>query len=270
MFWFGSRMLSTNMGIPLQVSIFVISDPVGQKLGVGGSTLHVLTELLKNYSNELYTKNILIIHSGGSSQRLPSYSVIGKIFTPVACKGLQCDSSVPQMLKLKFAMYLPFCQLLEPGVFVTCADDIETYCLDLDALDLEALKTADVVALAHPSDVKMGEGHGVYVFEGREVETASFVNAVKDCSEVLQKPSESAMREKGAVFMRDNNGTLKEKVWSDSVFWFSGSVCKKLVTWMVRMQFASDHRVGYLCPLFTLLGHQDENCKTFRLQELPF
>lgn len=42
--------------------------------------------------------------------------------------------SIPQMLDLKLAMYLPFCQLLQPGVFVTCADDIETYCHDAEKL----------------------------------------------------------------------------------------------------------------------------------------
>ena len=44
--------------------MLVIADPEGQKLGVGGSTLHVLTELLKSHGHDLYAKKILIIHSG--------------------------------------------------------------------------------------------------------------------------------------------------------------------------------------------------------------
>lgn len=104
-----------------KVPIHVIADPVDQKLGVGGSTLHVLSEMTKIYGSELHQKKLLIIHSGvnilfhiywyiswshigsllftadnyssfilnagGSSQRLPSYSVIGKIFAPVPCQG---------------------------------------------------------------------------------------------------------------------------------------------------------------------------------------
>ena len=31
------------------------------------------------------------------------------------------------MLDVKLALYLPFLQVLGPGVLVTCADDIETY-----------------------------------------------------------------------------------------------------------------------------------------------
>ena len=38
------------------------------------------------------------------------------------------------MLDLKLAMYHPFCSLLGKGVLITCADDIETYALDIDAI----------------------------------------------------------------------------------------------------------------------------------------
>ncbi|XP_042867302.1 fucose-1-phosphate guanylyltransferase-like [Penaeus japonicus] len=215
------------------VPIHVIADPVGQKLGVGGSTLHVLAEMTKVYGNDLHRKKLLIIHSGGSSQRLPSYSVIGKIFAPVPCQELIVGAAIPQMLDLKLAMYLPFCQLLEPGVFVTCADDIETYCLDAEKLDRKALETADVVALAHPSDIQTGEGHGVYVFEDQDLgDLAGGGSAlVRQCAEVLQKPSEGVMRAKGAVVTKEDNGSVREQVWSDSVFWLSAKLYDKLLKW---------------------------------------
>ncbi|XP_071513134.1 fucose-1-phosphate guanylyltransferase-like isoform X3 [Panulirus ornatus] len=76
-----------------KVPIYVVADPPDQKLGVGGSTLHVLSELHKELGNALYQKKLLVIHSGGSSQRLPSYSVLGKIFAPVPVKDLKAFNS---------------------------------------------------------------------------------------------------------------------------------------------------------------------------------
>lgn len=32
-----------------------------------------------------------------------------------------------QMLDMKLAMYIPFIRKMQPGVFVTCADDIEVF-----------------------------------------------------------------------------------------------------------------------------------------------
>ena len=53
-------------------------------------------------------------------------------------------------------------------------------------------------ALAHPSPISVGCGHGVYVlppFEDKDT-SASFMS---DCVQVLQKPSIEQMHEKGAV-----------------------------------------------------------------------
>ena len=73
---------------------------------------------------------------------------------------------------------------------------------------MEMLKSADVVALAHPSDVKTGEGHGVYVLENHVLEQTDSVNSVEECKEVLQKPTAAVMREKGAVFLKGNFNSL--------------------------------------------------------------
>ncbi|XP_064105131.1 fucose-1-phosphate guanylyltransferase-like isoform X1 [Macrobrachium nipponense] len=255
------------------VPVLVVADPDGEKLGVGGSTLHIMKELLKDYDDNLYSKKILIIHSGGSSQRLPSYSVLGKIFTPVPCTELRIDHTIPQMLDLKFAMYLPFSQFLGPGVFITCADDIETYVLEPDALDLQMLKSADVVALAHPSDIEVGEGHGVYVFDHYNSGQAPFVNTTQDCKEVLQKPSKSVMRERGAVFLKEENGKQSEQVWSDSVFWLGERVCRKLLAWYAGKSPISSELDAYahFLPCLGTKMKDAESCEfsDFRAEMLP-
>lgn len=60
----------------------VFHDPVGPKIGNGGSTLVSLDKLVEIYGEDQLSKSkILMIHAGGFSQRLPSASVLGKIFT---------------------------------------------------------------------------------------------------------------------------------------------------------------------------------------------
>jgi hypothetical protein len=34
------------------------------------------------------------------------------------------------MLDLKLAMYLPFLEIMQPGVFITASDDIEVFSID--------------------------------------------------------------------------------------------------------------------------------------------
>lgn len=66
--------------LPLGVEFIVISDPVGPKIGNGGSTLVVAAELEEMFKEKAKELKVLVIHAGGLSQRLPSGSLLGKIF----------------------------------------------------------------------------------------------------------------------------------------------------------------------------------------------
>jgi len=67
--------------LPTSPKYHVFHDPVGVKVGNGGGVISVMDDLDKIYKEELKTKKILILLSGGYSQRLPSASLLGKIFT---------------------------------------------------------------------------------------------------------------------------------------------------------------------------------------------
>jgi fucokinase len=86
--------------LPAETEFFVFADPLGKRIGSGGSTIYVLYKLLDYFcqannaeckaSNSQFSlrsllsgKRILILHSGGDSKRLPSYSAVGKIFFPL-------------------------------------------------------------------------------------------------------------------------------------------------------------------------------------------
>lgn len=74
--------------LPSGTHFAVIPDEGGMRVGSGGATLSVLKYI---YDRELeltgkghFDKlHILVIHSGGDSKRVPTYSALGKLFSPV-------------------------------------------------------------------------------------------------------------------------------------------------------------------------------------------
>ena len=119
--------------------------------------MFVLTELEKKYSWEKISSwRILLLNAGGKSQRLPSASVLGKIFS-----ALPVGDPMYQMLDIKLASYLPFLERMAPGIFHGPSDTIEVY----DIGNAEEgntsnwdFKQSGFTALAHPSTLKIGTG----------------------------------------------------------------------------------------------------------------
>lgn len=67
--------------IPSRTTVAIIPDEGGVRVGSGGATLAVLKHLAQ--SGGWSGKRILVIHSGGDSKRVPQYSALGKLFSPV-------------------------------------------------------------------------------------------------------------------------------------------------------------------------------------------
>ena len=68
--------------LPKRTKFIVISDENNERAGSGGSTLTVI-KYMKNLEKKLNDLRILVIHSGGYSKRIPQYSILGKLFTPI-------------------------------------------------------------------------------------------------------------------------------------------------------------------------------------------
>ncbi|KAM6921587.1 fucose-1-phosphate guanylyltransferase [Xenentodon cancila] len=200
--------------LPLGTEYKVFSDPPGSKIGNGGSTLYALEQLSDIYGKSLSRLRILLIHAGGFSQRLPSASALGKIFM-----ALPLGDPIYQMLELKLAMYVDFPAQMEPGILVTCADDIELYSIEDD----QSVKfdKPGFTALAHPSPLSVGTTHGVFVLDSPE---KSFYSEMENasCLLFLHKPSVSKMRESGAV-CKGQSGLFPvpetEFVYTDSAYY---------------------------------------------------
>lgn len=181
---------------------------------------------------DLYNYKILLIHSGGLSQRMPNASVLGKIFSPLP-KG----NPIYQILDIKLAMFYPLIPKMPCGVFVTCADDLIVYNLGNDHEDVTFAKTG-FTALAHPSTLAVGAVHGVYVIKDIDQVDPRIPLQSCECLEVLQKPSEVVMHKKGAVLKatdRDFADGVQVKgkaAYTDSSFFFAHDITKKLLAFI--------------------------------------
>ena len=67
--------------LPSRTVFAVIPDEGGVRVGSGGATLSALKYLSEQGGWE--GKRVLVIHSGGDSKRVPQYSALGKLFSPV-------------------------------------------------------------------------------------------------------------------------------------------------------------------------------------------
>ncbi|XP_061680302.1 fucose-1-phosphate guanylyltransferase [Syngnathoides biaculeatus] len=210
--------------LPLGIPYKVFSDPLGCKIGNGGSTLHALQQLSDIYGTTLAKLRVILIHAGGWSQRLPSASALGKIFAAVPL-----GRPLYQMLELKLAIYVDFPAHMKPGVLVTCADDIELYSVAGD--QRVAFDKPGFTALAHPSPLSVGAAHGVFVLEPRE-ESASSEMETGTCLRFLHKPSVDAMRDTGAVCRRTSASfplSDAEFVYTDSTYYVDFATSQRLL-----------------------------------------
>lgn len=161
---------------------------------------------------------------GGFSQRLPSASALGKIFT-----AMPLGDPLYQMLELKLAMYVDFPSHMKPGVLVTCADDIELYSIAEDTR--VRFDKPGFTALAHPSPLSIGTTHGVFVLDSPEKSAQSEMEN-SSCLRFLHKPSIKKMQECGAVRKRQG-GCLSlsdsEFVYTDSTYYVDFETVKTLL-----------------------------------------
>ncbi|KAM6079558.1 fucose-1-phosphate guanylyltransferase isoform 3-T3 [Theristicus caerulescens] len=207
--------------------------------GNGGSTLHVLQCLEDLYGDKWTSFIVLLIHSGGYSQRLPSASALGKIFT-----ALPFGDPIYQMLELKLAMYIDFPSHMKPGILVTCSDDIELY--STGVTETVTFDKPGFTALAHPSDLTVGTTHGVFVLDPSSFSGKGGLEYTS-CHHFLHKPDIETMRQCGAICVRGNCSQLSssgdhsdsendlECVYTDSIFYMDHSIAKQLLTFYKQM-----------------------------------
>ncbi len=70
--------------LPPHTRFIVIPDEDGKRVGSGGATLSVIKRIAEEAKTTDFSGlKILVVHSGGDSKRIPQYSALGKLFSPI-------------------------------------------------------------------------------------------------------------------------------------------------------------------------------------------
>ncbi|WP_167607535.1 bifunctional fucokinase/fucose-1-phosphate guanylyltransferase [Maribellus sediminis] len=162
---------------------FVASDPATTKVGSGGGTAHILSEMFRNedamdFSAWLPKEKRAIIHAGGQSRRLPAYAPMGKSLIPMPVfrwsRGQQLNQ---RLVHLQAPL---FDQLLEhaPEKLNTLIASGDT--LIFGGKQLPEIPEADVVCFGLWLEPEKATNHGVFFAKHETPEQLEFM---------LQKPS---------------------------------------------------------------------------------
>ena len=166
--------------LPKHTKFVAIPDRDGQRVGSGGATLEVL-KYLHSQEESFEKLRVLVIHSGGDSKRVPQYSALGKLFSPVPHKlpngrnstlfdeFMICMSSVPSRIR--------------EGMVLLSGDVL----LLFNPLQID-YNNVGAAAISFKEHVETGKNHGVYL-NGEN-------GNVKCC---LQKKSVEVLKSVGAV-----------------------------------------------------------------------
>ncbi len=79
---FRAQLKEREAYLPKKSRYVVIPDEGNVRIGSGGATLSVL-KYIRSEEGSFSGLRILVIHSGGDSKRVPQYSALGKLFSPV-------------------------------------------------------------------------------------------------------------------------------------------------------------------------------------------
>lgn len=190
--------------LPLGTKFVVLADPDGKRVGSGGATFNVLRYIAEDAAAErartgadmvgvqaadmaecFHNKRILVIHSGGDSKRVPQYSVLGKLFSPVP---RQLPDGRNATLFDEFIISMAgVAGRLKEGMLILSGDVL----LLFNPLQIDFTFTG-AAALSIKEPVSVGKNHGVFLNNGKD-----FVGRF------LHKQSEEQLRACGAVNAND-------------------------------------------------------------------
>lgn len=171
---------------PSQTHIAVISDPDGKRVGSGGATLNVLKYIANQEgSSDFSGKRILVIHSGGDSKRVPQYSALGKLFSPVPH---ELPNGRPSTLFDEFMIGMSGVpSRFKEGMLLVSGDVL----LIFNPLQID-FSGNGAAAISFKEDVETGKNHGVFLM-GDDGNVDQF----------LHKQTVETLKKKGAVNERN-------------------------------------------------------------------
>ncbi len=172
--------------LPAKTHFAVVPDPEGKRVGSGGATLGVIRYIAEHSgSADFDDLRILVIHSGGDSKRVPQYSALGKLFSPVPRK-LPDGRSSSLFDEFMIAMSsVP--SRIKSGMLLLSGDVL----LLFNPLQID-YSGVGAAAISFKEDVETGKNHGVFL-RGADGNVRKF----------LHKQTVETLKAQGAV--NDNN-----------------------------------------------------------------
>lgn len=194
-----------------ELLLLAAADPAGARVGSGGGTLNALGELraalqARGQGECLADVAVLMVHSGGDSQRSPTNSVCGKAWSALnsaaaavaaadAVEGSGSGINTP--LDLLLEQLLPLFEGVPRGSLVVASSDVLLMVPTLTAARRPAWGgVKGVVGLAMYVAAELGPNHGAYVMEEESAATASAIRPVR---RYLQKAPLAQLRAEGAA-----------------------------------------------------------------------
>ena len=171
--------------LPKRSKFLVIPDENNERVGSGGSTLAVIKHM-KKIENKLKGLRILVIHSGGYSKRVPQYSILGKLFTPIP-RILPDGRSSTLFDEIIISMSSITTKIKEGMVIIT-----SSLLLLFNPLKIEYFNE-DATCISFNEKAEIGQYHGVF-YSGND-------NYVKKC---LNKRSIEDLKKEGVVDEKGN------------------------------------------------------------------
>lgn len=174
--------------LPKHTHFAVIPDPDGKRVGSGGATLSVIRYIAEHRGTSDFSGlRILVIHSGGDSKRVPQYSALGKLFSPVPN---QLPNQMASTLFDEFMMVMSSVPgRIREGMLLASGDVL----LLFNPLQID-YSGVGAVAISFKEPVEIGKNHGVFV-QGEDGNVSAFLH--KQSVEDLTK--KKAVNEKGCV-----------------------------------------------------------------------
>ncbi|MDO4333647.1 MAG: L-fucokinase [Eubacteriales bacterium] len=175
--------------LPRPTQYAVLADPDGKRVGSGGATFHVLKYIAQQNPEEedpFKDKRILVIHSGGDSKRVPQYSAVGKLFSPVP---RELPNGFASTLFDEFMIAMAGVPSRIRGGMLVLSGDV---LLLFNPLQID-LQYKGAAAISMKENVATGKDHGVFLNDGN-----GFVG------KFLHKQPEAVLRSLGAVNAQDN------------------------------------------------------------------
>lgn len=173
--------------LPAKTRFLVIPDPEGKRVGSGGATLNVLKYIAEEEkTSDFKNKRILVIHSGGDSKRVPQYSALGKLFSPVPH---ELNNGRPSTLFDEFMIGMSGVPgRMKDGMLLLSGDVL----LLLNPLQID-FSGNGAAAISFKENAETGKNHGVFL-NGDDGNVAEF----------LHKQTVETLKQKGAVNEQGN------------------------------------------------------------------